>query len=301
MAYNPMDKQYTQWCRSYYGQYLNEHGYNIIGIYPCRFEESCTCCHSIEQMRMRKDIKKWNAYDKSQLDLYKIKENIINIIKKSQDDVHNMKYRSQISIINTKSFVELVIFWYDITCYHRRIVSKMANTKQPMDGYNKISDIPQFILENEDNIWALERQLHMCEKHIKLDKKIKIYVKEICCGDVNCKEGVHNKSDLICIDDMMTGKCSCISRELYNEQKKSIEQELKLLTIVDEDGFITKSKKKKNPDRVIELTYQLNNMQRMVHLTEEGTVPMAVHIEQNERKPVISEEKQAKRVVKKIY
>ena len=144
----------------------------------------------------------------------------------------------------------------------------------------------------------------MCEKHIKLDKTKEISVKDICCGDINCKEGVHNKSDLICIDDMMTGKCSCISREIYTEQKTSLEQELKLLTITnetDKDGFITKSTKKKDPARIIELTSQLNNMKRMIHLTEEGTIPMSVHIEQNERKPVISEEKQAKRVVKKIY
>lgn len=301
MAYNPMDKKNTHLCRSYYGMYLNRTGHDITEIYPCRFRENCNNSHSINDIKMRQHIKSWNTYDKSLLNLYKIKENIINIIEKSQDGIHNMKYRSQISIINTKSFVELLAFWYDITCYHRRIVSKMADIKQPMEGYNKISEIPQFILDNEDNVWALERQLHMCEKHIKLDKTKKISVKEICCGDINCKEGAHNKSDLICIDDMLSGKCSCISRELYTEQKTRLEHEIKLLTNIEDDGFITKSKKKKDPVRVIELNQMLHNMSRMIHLTEEGTIPMSVHIEQNQVKPVVSEQKEAKRVVKKIY
>ena len=303
MAYNPMDKKNTQWCRSYYGRFLNDIGYNIIGIYPCRFEENCNSCHSREQIRMRQDIKKWKVSDKSQLNLYKMKENIINVIEKSKDNVNNIKYRSQISIINTKSFVELLSFWYEITSFHRRIVKKMIDTKQPHEGYNKISEIPQFILDDEDMVWALERMLHMCNTHMKLDKTIKIYVKDICCGDINCKEGVHSKSELICIDDMMTGKCSCISREQYLEQKNSIEQELKLLTIKPdtEDGFITKSSKKKQPGRIIELTHQLNNMFRMIHLTEEGTIPMSVHIEKNYVKPVTVEIKEAKRIVKKVY
>jgi hypothetical protein len=49
-----------------------------------------------------------------------------------------------------------------------------------------------------------------------IEMKIKISIRNICVAPgVNCKNGCHKTSEMLCIDNFMTGECKCQSDEEY--------------------------------------------------------------------------------------
>jgi hypothetical protein len=94
-------------------------------------------------------------------------------------------------------------------------------------------------------------------------------------------------NDLICIDDLITGSCSCIKLQEHEEKTTKIMDEInKINTIlnpsIDEDGF-TASIAKKRKDELTEMLIikkkEFLNCKRMVHVTEKGMIPLNVQIE----------------------
>ncbi len=305
----------TIWCRSYYGMELNKQGYKISDIYPCKFGETCRGAHSYDEVIEKNCLKKWKTCDKSHIDILYLMEKVIDILEKNKELVQNTKYRCKLLTINKMRIDELFIFWYDIFYYHHRIAKELPSKKawtnykskpQPIEGYNFKDDVPSFYIENDD-LWSIERLLHMCDKFKSLDKSTKISVKNICIGDINCKEGAHNANDLICIDNLMNGSCSCISIDNYNSSKTKIMKEIELIKNQlnpEEEGFvvnITKKKKDELNSLLLTKNKELNNLTRMIHLTENGFIPLSVRIEhkiQNNPKPV--EEIQVKKTAKVV-
>lgn len=319
------DNNKTTWCPPQYAMELNKQGYKIIEIYPCRFGAECRGAHSKDEIVTKQHISKWEKCDKSHINLLTIMENIIKVIESEKEMVINSKYRSLIQTIHSLRFEKLLEFWFEITCYHRRISkNKDLPTKKawfnkskppPIEGYHYKDDVPYFALENEDNVWALERTFHMCNKYTSLDRSVKISVKSICCGDINCKEGVHDESDLVCIDDMLTGSCSCMPKDEYVEKTKTIADKIKSLKLltentVDEDGFEIKINKKtrdNNLQQIAEKQKELNSIIRKVHMTEYGLIPLSVRIQENAKTAPAAvdvsniEVKTVKKVMKKTY
>jgi hypothetical protein len=284
-------------CMSAYGELLNSQGYQIIGCSKCKFGKDCTKAHKLDELHELDYYRKWYLRDKSSIDIYKMRSHIIDVLKSGLDLVKKIEYRQKIIAIESLYFVELLKFWYDITCYHRKIIKEFnqkRHTSTFIEGYNDKRQVPGFYLENEDDVWPLERTLHMCEQMSTLSKDRVIHIRDVCCGNNNCKFGVHDKKYLVCIDDMMTGKCSCDSMSVFTEKKAKMKEEAlsikKQLEIgVDENGFkITLS-----PENKIVLTKQFNvkvvefnNYVRLTHLTENGLVPFSVReIEYNKTKP----------------
>ncbi len=311
------DESYkTIWCRSYYGMELNKQGYKISDIYPCRFGETCRGAHSCNEIIEKHCIKKWKTCDKSHIDILDLMEKVLDILEKNKELVQNTKYRCKLLTINKMRIDELFTFWCEIFYYHHRIAKELPSIKawtnhkskpQPIEGYNFKDDVPSFYIENDD-LWSIERMMHMCEKFKSLDKSTKISVKNICIGDINCKEGAHNMNDLICIDNLINGTCSCISIDNFNSNKikimKEINQIKNQLNTNEEDGFvvnITKKKKEELNSLLLIKNKELNSLTRMVHLTENGLIPLSIRIEhkkQNNPKPV--EEIQVKKTAKVV-
>ena len=276
------------WCRSYYGIELNKQGYKILDIYPCKFGDKCRSAHSSDELIVKDHIEKWRDMDKAHINILKIYENVIDVMEKSKDKIINQKYISMMINIYKMRFDEIMAFWYDLACYHRSIANDLPSRKswqdprnkpQPIGGFNFQDDVPLFLLENDDDIWALQRTLRMCNKFISLDKSIKISVKDVCCGDVNCKEGVHDENDLVCIDNMLNGTCSCIGKEEYEEKKQKLIDEINKYNITENvnDGFTVKLSKKQKEEysSLLRIKYnELNSLKRKVHLTEYNMVPM---------------------------
>jgi hypothetical protein len=310
------------WCRTYCGMSLNIQGYKIDQIFPCKYGSTCRGAHTKDEIVIKDEIKHWRKCDKSHLNLLSIYDNIIQAIESSKDMVISQKYRAQILNINKMRFDELLMFWFDITCYHRRISKELPTKKswqnpkskpQPMEGYNFKDDVPTFYLENEEDVWSLERTIHMCEKHLGVLTNPRTSVKNICIGDVNCKEGIHNREELVCIDNMLNGNCSCELKETFNEKKIKLTTEIKeiekkLNPSTDEDGFsvfITKKVKDELIQKLKEKKIESTNLFRLVHLTEFGLIPLSERQKEREKtQPVAVENIQVvetKKVMKKKY
>jgi len=315
------DENYkTIWCRSYYGMNLNKQGYKISDIYPCKFGETCRGAHTSDEVIEKHCIKKWKKCDKSHIDILDLMEKVITILEKNKEIVQNTKYRCKLLTINKMRIDELFIFWYDIFYYHHRIAKELPSKKawtnhkskpQPIEGYNFKDDVPSFYIENDD-LWSIERMLHLCEKFKSLDKSTKMSVKNICIGDINCKEGVHDVNNLICIDNLMNGSCSCISIDNYNSNKTKIMKEIELinnqLNPEEEDGFIiniTKKKKDELNSLLLVKNKELNSLTRMVHLTDNGFIPLSVRIlnkiQNNPTKPEEIQVKKTAKIVKPTF
>jgi hypothetical protein len=136
----------------------------------------------------------------------------------------------------------------------------------------------------------------------------KIYIKDICCGDINCKEGLHDITRLVCIDNMLTGKCDCLSDE-QNEQKKLelISEINKIQEIISNKDYkvsISKDKKSELIKKYNELVVEYNSINKKIHLTNQGLIPLSIRIDNEKvQNTVISVEtveiKKVAKVVKK--
>lgn len=284
-------------CMSAYGELLNIQGYQIIGCSKCKFGKDCTKAHKLDELHELEYYRKWYLRDKSSIDLYKMYTHIIDVIKSGQDLVKKIEYRQKIIAIESFTFVELLKFWYDITCYHRKIIKEFnqkRHTANFIEGYNDKKQVPAFYLENEDDVWPLERTLHMCEQFLSLSKEKVIHIRDVCCGNNNCKFGVHDKKYLVCIDDMITGKCSCDSPSSFVEKKAKMKEDAmsikkQLETGLDENGFkieITSENKIRLTKQFNAKVTEFNNYVRLTHLTEKGLIPFSVReMEYNKSKP----------------
>ena len=315
-SYNNDDNNVKSiWCRSHYGMKLNRDGYHITEIYPCKFGIKCHGAHTPDEIVEKYKIKNWKKSDKSNINILELMERVINILEKNREMVQNIKYRSKIQNIHKMRIDELFIFWFDIFYYHHNISKKLPTKKSwtdnkskpmPVEGYNYKDDVPCFYIDNEE-IWAIERMMHMCPKFLALDKSIKMSVKDICIGDINCKEGSHDINDLICIDNLITGSCSCIPSKQHEEIKSKIIEEINRIDTIlnpsiDEDGFtatISKKRKDELNELIIIKKKELLNYKRMVHMTETGLIPLNIQIEiKKATNPKPSEEVQVKKANK---
>ena len=316
-SYDNDDNIKSIWCRSYYGMELNKQGYKITEIYPCKFGEKCNGAHTNSELIEKNNIKKWKQCDKSHINILELKEQVINILEKNKEMIQNTKYRVKILNIHSMKINELFSFWYEVFYFHHRISKQLPtkkswmNTKSkpiPIEGYNYKDDVPNFYIENDD-LWSIERMMHMCPKFITLDRNVRVSVKNICIGDINCKEGSHDINDLICMDNLMTGNCNCVSADIFEQNKKKIIDEINIIDSQlnpddDKDGFIIQrninnSKKKELNSLLLIKKKELNEIKRMVHLTEKGFVPLNIQIEiKKEANPKPSEEVQVKKTNK---
>lgn len=286
--YNDGDK--LSFCRVMYGKYLNSVGFKITNIhYDCRYGDDCRGCHNPTEFRIMPHITKWEKKNKTNINLLEIQQSILRVFTEEGSKVRNLKYKSSIVHANTLPFNELLHYWFDITCYHRKI-KKTLKSNSLVEGYSNMRDVPCFYLPNEDDVWALERVLHFCSEFKNMiDMKGKpTSVRDICIGHKNCKHGVHELKDLVCIDDLLKGTCSC-GPDTYTTSRAQMMEEIQslknsLVGGIDEDGFEIKISKAMRTS----VTAKINALQksiaslkpRKIHYTEQGIKPLSVRIEE---------------------
>ena len=153
----------SSFCRVIYGKYLNSIGYKITHIHhDCKYGNSCRGCHNPSEFRLLPHITKWEKKNKASINLLEMRESIKNALMEESSKVKNTKYKSSILHAGSLPFNELLHYWFDITCYHRKI-AKTLRTQNPCEGYSNPKDVPKFYLENEDDVWSLERVIHYCQ------------------------------------------------------------------------------------------------------------------------------------------
>ena len=316
------------WCRYVKATELNQQGCRIGGIRMCQYgEKNCRGAHRIQQLSIPQYITDWNTIDKSTINILSIRDNIIETIMREKDTVVDSKYSSKIHTITKMNFADLMIFWYDITCFHRKIAKDLPYKRgfkgsvQPdiVHGYRYREDVPQFKLNDEDIVWALERTLHCCTAHrATMDRSTVHPFFSICCGGTNtCKFGEHDQGEVACIESLVTGSCDCLSIEQIETEDLRIRSlitsyDMQLTDSVDTDGFQVKLSKKVRDSIVMEiqkLKSILPTLVRRRHYYEEGLVSLAQRIvEAEEAKKVAKvvdvekiEVKSVVKVVKKKY
>jgi len=304
------------WCIPYLARHLNELNFNITGHFECRYGSTCRQAHTKSEIVEMDHIKAWRNRDKSTVDLFAIKKNIIQIIVTSKDSVNETKFRSKIINIESMRFDELLNFWFDITCFHRRLAKELPskdhwtnrNKPNPVGGFFFKHEVPKFYLDNEEDVWSLQRTLRICEKHINLSPDKAISLKDICCGDINCKEGVHTPSELVCIDNLLIGKCDCLSEDEIEEEKSKLMEEGEEIQEQIKSINVTKKTERYNSliNKYNQIVTKFNMLCRKKHLTEQGLVPLMVRIDREKSSPIPVldvdnvEVKKVTRIVKKV-
>ena len=244
----------------------------------CKFGEDCRGAHSEENIVLYPGNKLFNELDKSIYNFLLLFGEIKKTIISEKYKIKLERHVNTIDNIDKLNNIELLQFWRELACYYRKI-SKTDKA------------IPQFDLkEYEDVAWAFERKTKLCKTFLEENNKGNINKDKICCGSYNCKEGVHNINELICIDDFIGNKCDCLSK--IDSQKREIElleeYNKKARELLQNSNYSIKTILKKELDI---MNIEINNVRnRKEHFTEYGMIPIKVNpIETiiEDKKPIV--------------
>jgi hypothetical protein len=322
------------WCRDCYAPYItNVVGYkcfketNGCRLRQCQYSATdCRGAHSADAIKPLKHISSFNRLDKSKYDWVTLYIGVIESFKKDSIKLIDREHISKVSKFlsedsleekSTYTFIDAIKLWRELSCIYRKIQKDIpfkhaehakhdCNTAQThVSGYKYSDDVPTFYLNGtlEDVAWSFERILRDCHLHKKvqdsLNKRLQITVWDLCLATgVNCKEGVHHQDERLCIDNFLTGTCSCHTQESIDARE--VELQIKKLDLITKLTAIiknkdvssssdnwqsskSKSKKSKALDPKQELEKQiqiinqqinsLSTLQRMIHYTEQGMIP----------------------------
>lgn len=277
-------------CRDTYWKLINQvYGKEVFSNIPgarlrnCTYGVNCRGAHSEEEINLLPHIKAFECKDKSKLDLVSIYLNIKNVFKTSKQIVLNPLYSEKLENYDDLNFVELLNLWFEITCYHRKLKKEMKIDLSIKSEYSNPDKIPQFELEDEDTVWSLERLTKLCPMNAGLHRKITSKcdtptIWDMCLASVNCKLGCHNISYMVCNDDLLTGKCSCISKEEFNDSRQIILDEIAELKEEANENTTPKKRKAYLRKKINRLLNDYEDIKRKVHLTENGLVPFEVQL-----------------------
>ena len=256
----------------------------------------CRGVHNLSDLKILHHIQKYNNLDKSNFDWIKL---YINILKTMEKDVVQLKKKEHKSIknLNSMNFIELIQLWRELACYYNKI-SRELPFKKDSNGFENIhesgftyrDDVPLFKIGDglEDHAWAFVRLTLLCGLNNKFEESIKsgslITIWDLCLATgLNCKAGVHKKSEMICVDDFLTGSCSCLS----NEQLEAQETELSEKLIELSNNLVSMIQNKQKDIKIlykeiINLENQIKDIQssRTIHYTELEMKPFNQQLEE---------------------
>lgn len=286
------------WCRNKYCQHLNSLYTKKIfketnGCYlkECKSrDEECRGAHSEQLIKILPNIYKYNSIKKSSIDWVKIFLEILESIEKDKIKIHNSDHKQKTSDLTKYDFIELIQLWRELACYYRKIAkslpSKFDDIKlDSIDNYEYKEHVPQFPISDdiEDIVWGFERLTRWCHVQQKfndsINNNILITIWDVCLATgINCKEGIHKKSELVCKDDFLTGRCSCQTVEQINEQVIIYEKELEMLNeqTLDTSWSTKKSKKKGDlKSLILSIESKINDLKnsRSIHYSDQGMIP----------------------------
>jgi hypothetical protein len=228
-----MQSAKTLWCSYQYSEnMIKSLGYNPFRenhIHTCKYGNSCRGAHNISEIKQSSEVVRFNSYNKSRIDWVKIYLDIISVIKK---DVPKMKCPEKIPELDAENFITVLQLWKKLASEHRRI--RKDDELFASSGYDYIEDVPQFRLsENyEDILWPFERMTHLCPVYTNMMSSIemrkRISIRDICIAPgINCKSGSHKTSEMLCIDNFMTGECKCQTEEEYTMHCMNLQAKIK--------------------------------------------------------------------------
>lgn len=271
----------------------------------------CRGAHCIADIKPLHHITKYNKVDKVNYDWVKLYLNILKTMEQDLIMVKKEEHKRCINDLTSMNFIDLIQLWRNMACYYNKAARDLPYKKDSKDeqlsvqecGFLYRDDVPLFkIADNlEDTAWAFERLTRFCHINQKFEDNIKSYklitIWDLCLATgLNCKEGIHCKSEKLCTDDFLTGKCSCHTEEQIVAQEIELSHRLinvsnQLVELIKQekskvnDGWETSKTKKSNKhqqDPKIILSQEINHLEnqikelkssRFIHYTELGMIP----------------------------
>lgn len=281
------------WCRDTRGQEV----VRILGFNPfteekgcrvreCTYGKECKGAHSLSEFIITPHINRWLKLNKATFPFCDLHNEIVNVIKSDKVKIKdNNDLVIKINTIDTMNFIEQLNLWHDLSCYYRKMAKTLHKKYEwksavppPINpqGYIFADDVPCFYLseKTEDYAWAFDRITRVCNMHSRFKSKVslkqKVTIRDLCLGEMNCKEGTHYVDEQVCVDNFLTGSCSCVSKAEFDTQKQNI---INQINIVSDKIDKVKGNKNGLTKQLNELNKQLNGMSRKLHYTEEGMLP----------------------------
>lgn len=232
---NIRDGEYNTWCRDtralFVKRFLKRNPFTEFRgcrLRKCPFGDDCRGAHHIKELKILPNIKEWSIIDKSSFDFVKYFIIMKDVIKSNTIKL-SIKEKEITMEIDTMNFFQVLNFWQSLAFKYGKIKKNLFSSRKyhgkktnTFHDFKFREDVPIFTFENEDYMWALQRMISMCHQQKsfidKIEKKEKVTIRDICCGDFNCKFGVHHIDEMICMEDFLTGTCSCF--ETGDEKKQ---------------------------------------------------------------------------------
>jgi len=315
------DSTQNLWCRDTYWQHIvNTLGYNPFKetngchLRSCNHtSKECRGSHSEDSIKVLPHVIKYNQINKATFDWVKLYNCVIQTLYKDLAKVHCEEHKKLLTNIPSLNFIELIQIWRNMACYYNKLAKELpekkytheyVNVKQHSSGFTFNEDVPKFKIGNnlEDTAWSFERLTRRCPIQQKFDTDIQankqITIWDLCLATgLNCKEGVHKKTEIICSKNFITGVCSCkTTEELETQetvlQQKIIELSTQLIKIIEEETKLKSSEdnwskpkgknakacidpKKQISQTISTIEKEINQLQnsRAIHYTELGMIP----------------------------
>lgn len=279
----------------------------------------CRGAHCLSELKPLPHITKYNKLDKQNYNWVKLYLNVLKTMKQDLSKVKKEEHARFVNDLNSMNFIDLIQLWRTMACYYNKAARDLPYKKDsiceqpsvPECGFLYRDDVPLFRIGDnlEDNAWSFERLTRYCHVNQKFEDNIKsgklITIWDLCLATgINCKEGIHCKSEKLCTDDFLTGKCSCFTEEQIKDQEIEIYQKLidasnNLVEIIEREksqemnGWSTCNKPKKSNknqqdpkitlnQEIIHLKNQIKELQssRFIHYTELGMIPFEKQYEE---------------------
>jgi hypothetical protein len=288
-------------------------------IRECPYGADCKGAHTKEEFQNFTHITRFNHLDKSTFNFIELNKEILQVLNDDKVKIKgNETFKEKLKIINELNFIELVQLWHDLACFYRKLAKEVPKMKMNHgdkihgSGYKFSEEIPKFYLSemNEDFCWSFVRTTNYCTTHQNFRNKINqrqpVTIGEICVGHSNCKEGVHNLHELLCIDNFLSGNCNCITKEKFDREKELLENKIAEIKL----KISTESDKKKKDKLNLHLKKYENDLhmhQRSIHYSEKGMIPFNIQyskyiaqLKEESDKKIKEEEKVAAEPIKKV-
>ena len=231
MSFSNDEIKYYLWCLPAFKYYLYTNGKKL---HKCYFK-NCNRAHSASQIKLYQPNKVLLEMDLENLNIVELKDAMLESLNINYKEINkNNIIKPKIILtpqkINHLEFFDMLNYWITSAKYFRKLKKDNRHLKN-------ITTMKINLLNEKENIlWALNRLIHMCDIHGKCINKIikknkDLQKDEFCIGGPNCKNGCHRRTELLCIEDFITGKCKCLPSEQYKKSKH--ENYIKLKKLLD--------------------------------------------------------------------
>jgi len=259
---------------------------------------NCWGAHCVSELEVEPNIKKFETTDWSKINFYDFYQTLLKGIYSSLSVIR--LFPELFAEIKTRKipemeFLEVLVFWRKCALVMRKNRNEFDESpKMKAFGYKSKEDIPILHLGEWDAFaWGLTRVCKPCQKHLTFLEEVKKGTTKydlqdkICSYSMNCKAGVHHRKYQICLDDLLYGKCECLSESDTKKELHHLNQQTKLIIKRINSKVKVRLPKIENCGEelkywVLELRKNLVDLElteRKIHLTEKGVSPIQPSID----------------------